>query len=164
MMDADALWSSLPIPSLLLDGFDVIVQSNPAAESFLNLSAKALVGAQVWDKVMIDAPLQDAYARARDGRTSLVINDVDVGSGMGAPMQCNVQISPLSGSDDLMLMMIDPDVHFHVLPRYDRDVAFEGIAFSDPGWPGPPQLGSSTEISESVRTKLLTTLRANWPA
>ena len=64
----------------------------------------------------------------------------------------------------LMLMMIDPDVHFHVLPRYDSDVAFEGIAFSDPGWPGPPQLGSSTEISESVRTKLLTTLRANWPA
>lgn len=64
----------------------------------------------------------------------------------------------------LMLMMIDPDVHFHVLPRYDSDVTFEGISFSDPGWPGPPQLGSSTEVDDGVRTKLLTTLRANWPA
>ena len=64
----------------------------------------------------------------------------------------------------LMLMMIDPDVHFHVLPRYDSTVAFEGVSFSDPGWPGPPQLGSSTEVDDSVRTKLLTTLRANWPA
>ena len=108
MMDGDALWSSLPIPALLLDGMDVIVQSNPAAEAFLNLSARSLTGASLWDKVMIDAPLEEAYARSRDNRTSLFINDVDVGSGMGAPMQCTVQVAPLSGSRDLMLMMISP--------------------------------------------------------
>lgn len=108
MMQADALWISLPIPALLLDGVDVIVQSNPAAESFLNLSAKALEGSSLWDKVMIDAPLEDAYARARNQRTSLFINDVDVGSGMGAPMQCNIQVAPLSGQEDLMLLMISP--------------------------------------------------------
>lgn len=63
----------------------------------------------------------------------------------------------------LMLMMIDPDVHFHVLPRYDSDIVFEGISFADPGWPGPPQLGSATSIDDRVREKLQAALRDNWP-
>ena len=51
------LWNSLPVPALLLAADDTIAASNPAAESFLNLSEKALSGAPVWDKVMIEAPL-----------------------------------------------------------------------------------------------------------
>ena len=31
----------------------------------------------------------------------------------------------------LMLMMVDPDVHFHVLPRYAETQEFEGIKFPD---------------------------------
>ena len=50
-----ALWYSLPVPALMLDGEDVIISSNPAAESFLNLSARALEGQRIWEKVMIDA-------------------------------------------------------------------------------------------------------------
>lgn len=64
----------------------------------------------------------------------------------------------------LMLMMIDPDVHFHVLPRYDSEVTFAGTAFADAGWPGPPQLGSHTPVDDDVRQTLLNTLRGNWPA
>ncbi len=37
----------------------------------------------------------------------------------------------------LMLMMVDPDVHFHVLPRYGVEQTFEGVTFPDAGWPGP---------------------------
>lgn len=108
MIDNSNLWSSIPVPALLLNGDDTIALSNSAAESFLNLSAKALVGADLWEKVMVDAPLEAAYSRAKDKGTSLFINDVDVGSGMGAPMLCNVQIAPLLGSDDMMIMMISP--------------------------------------------------------
>jgi diadenosine tetraphosphate (Ap4A) HIT family hydrolase len=54
----------------------------------------------------------------------------------------------------LALMMVDPQVHFHVLPRYAQEQTFEGIVFNDPAWPGPPDLKSSTDISESVRGKL----------
>ncbi len=103
-----ALWASLPVPALLLDGNDLITASNSAAETFLNLSTKALDGANLWDKVMINAPLEQAFARARRNRSSLFVNDVDVGSGMRAPMHCNVQIAPLLGSDDAMIMMISP--------------------------------------------------------
>jgi len=45
MINDTALWSSLPVPALLLDGEDIITASNSAAETFLNLSAKALHGA-----------------------------------------------------------------------------------------------------------------------
>ena len=64
----------------------------------------------------------------------------------------------------LMLMMVDPDVHFHVLPRYARPRQFAGATFSDPGWPGPPKLDHATEIEPAARHALLTTLRDAWPA
>lgn len=108
----NALWNSLPVPALLLNPDDTIADSNPAAEAFLNLSAKALENAVVWDKVMIDAPLEDAYARASTHRTSLFVNDVDVGSGERPPMQCNIQFAPLLSEDDeasrQMLMIFEP--------------------------------------------------------
>lgn len=40
----------------------------------------------------------------------------------------------------LMLMMVDPEVHFHILPRYDKDVEFKGQVFTDAFWPGPANL------------------------
>jgi two-component system nitrogen regulation sensor histidine kinase GlnL len=42
MIPNDALWASLPVPALLLAPDDTILEPNPAAELFLNLSAKAL--------------------------------------------------------------------------------------------------------------------------
>ena len=33
----------------------------------------------------------------------------------------------------LMLMMVDPDVHFHVLPRYAQPETFAGLEFTDAG-------------------------------
>ena len=40
----NAVWSSLPVPAILIDDGDRIVDVNPAAEGFLNSSAKALRG------------------------------------------------------------------------------------------------------------------------
>jgi diadenosine tetraphosphate (Ap4A) HIT family hydrolase len=40
----------------------------------------------------------------------------------------------------LMLRMVDPHVHFHVLPRYASARTFEGMTFEDPAWPKPPDL------------------------
>jgi two-component system nitrogen regulation sensor histidine kinase GlnL len=108
MILGEALWASLPVPSLMLDGDDIITMSNPAAESFLNMSTKALLGQTLWEKVLIDAPLEGPFRRARENRTSLFVNDVDVGSGERAPMLCNIQFSPLQGSDDKMIVMISP--------------------------------------------------------
>src|SRR5213595_2983591 len=35
----------------------------------------------------------------------------------------------------LMLMMVDPHVHFHVLPRYAKTQMFDGVEFRDASWP-----------------------------
>ena len=48
----------------------------------------------------------------------------------------------------LMLMMVDPHVHFHVIPRYSAPRQWHGIDFPDAGWPGPPQLKSAVELDE----------------
>ena len=42
----------------------------------------------------------------------------------------------------LMLMMVDPDVHFHVIPRYEGAREYTGATFGDGDWPGPPDVTS----------------------
>ena len=49
----------------------------------------------------------------------------------------------------LMLMMVDPHVHFHVLPRYDGIRSWSGTDFADAGWPGPPDLSSAVKLNEA---------------
>lgn len=62
----------------------------------------------------------------------------------------------------LMLMMVDPHVHFHVLPRYGTVQHYEGVSFADPGWPGPPDLKSATGLSDQQRQQLVWDLQTLW--
>ncbi len=62
----------------------------------------------------------------------------------------------------LMLMMVDPHVHFHVIPRYETPREFEGVPFADGGWPALPQLGGGVALDESLRDRLLARLKAIW--
>lgn len=64
----------------------------------------------------------------------------------------------------LMLMMVDPDVHFHVLPRYDGEREYDGKTFTDAGWPGPPALASNVALSEEEAATLAADFAARWPA
>ena len=108
MMDSAALWASLPVPAFLIDAGDKITDVNAAGEGFLNTSRKALVGQPVWDTLAIDAPVEEAFARAREQGTPLFVNDIDVGSGSRAPLQCGVQIASLQGQEGVMLLMVTP--------------------------------------------------------
>lgn len=62
----------------------------------------------------------------------------------------------------LMLMMVDPDVHFHVFPRYEGAREYHGQGFPDAGWPGPPRLDSGGVVPEELRDALLADLRKRW--
>lgn len=62
----------------------------------------------------------------------------------------------------LMLMMVDKQVHYHVIPRYQRVIDFAGKAWSDSGWPGVPNLAENkvdidklNEIRESIQANLI---------
>src|SRR5690606_6070645 len=60
----------------------------------------------------------------------------------------------------LMLMMVDPHVHFHVIPRYEGAREWGGLEFPDVGWPAVPQLGEAVTLGEAQRTALVAELEA----
>lgn len=62
----------------------------------------------------------------------------------------------------LMLMMVDPNVHFHVIPRYSEARSWGEIELPDQGWPGPPKLDSTTTLSESQIKSLVSDLSLNF--
>jgi diadenosine tetraphosphate (Ap4A) HIT family hydrolase len=62
----------------------------------------------------------------------------------------------------LMLMMVDPDVHFHVIPRYSGNRQFVGIDFHDRGWPGPPVLDAPDPVCAQALPALHAHLQAIW--
>lgn len=62
----------------------------------------------------------------------------------------------------LMLMMVDPEVHFHIIPRYETPVEFCNKVFKDTDWPKPPNLLQSIDFSEVYFNELLTTLRSDF--
>ena len=61
----------------------------------------------------------------------------------------------------LMLMMVDPNVHFHVIPRYSQPRNWNEIAFPDAGWPGPPNLGAAVPLTPDTSTALTAELALN---
>ena len=60
----------------------------------------------------------------------------------------------------LMLMMVDPHVHFHVIPRYEGAREWGGVAFPDAGWPALPQLGEAVKLEPAQREALVAELKA----
>lgn len=46
----------------------------------------------------------------------------------------------------LMLMMVDPHVHMHVIPRYEGAREWGGREFVDVGWPKVPDLGHAVAL------------------
>lgn len=62
----------------------------------------------------------------------------------------------------IMLMMVDPAVHFHIIPRYQNSVTFCGNKFYDHSWPAPPDLTHALEINDTFRDELLKTLQLDF--
>jgi len=64
----------------------------------------------------------------------------------------------------LMLMMVDPEVHFHIIPRYESAAEFAHRTYPDASWPGPPDLSNNIEIDDQTRLALLEQLRDKFEA
>ncbi|MCF8709452.1 HIT family protein [Rhizorhapis sp. SPR117] len=63
----------------------------------------------------------------------------------------------------LMLMMVDPHVHFHVFPRYEGEREAGGLTLADPSWPGPPDLGKARKLDDGEIVRLRDWLSDLWP-
>ena len=62
----------------------------------------------------------------------------------------------------LMLMMVDPNVHFHVIPRYEEPRSACGLTIPDPGWPALPSLGEAQDITTVQRDELRNLILGHW--
>lgn len=58
----------------------------------------------------------------------------------------------------LMLMMVDPHVHFHVLPRYEGSRSFDAVDYPDVGWPGMPVLSAAQALDATTTTRMVDAL------
>jgi diadenosine tetraphosphate (Ap4A) HIT family hydrolase len=63
----------------------------------------------------------------------------------------------------LMLMMVDPHVHFHVIPRYEGERSACGVTVTDAGWPKVPALGEAVELEPGQNEVLVGYLKGCWP-
>lgn len=59
----------------------------------------------------------------------------------------------------LMLMMVDPHVHFHVIPRYDGTREWNRREFVDVGWPKVPDLGHAVALEGDELARLVDWLK-----
>ncbi len=123
------IWASLPVPAFLVDRAGKFAEVNPAGETFLNSSAKSLLGIPAFDRLHIDAPMDEALDRARVNQSPLFINDVDVTTGERPPVQCNIQIAPMHDNAEIILLLISP-----------RDIA--------------DRLGRSMHVTSSARSAI----------
>lgn len=102
------IWASLPMPAILIDEGNRIEEINPAAESFLNTSARHVKGQPVLDVLAIDAEMDEGFARVRANQAALFINDVDVTSGERPPVHCTVQVAPVQDAPATLLLVLSP--------------------------------------------------------
>ncbi len=64
----------------------------------------------------------------------------------------------------LMLMMVDPDVHFHVIPRYPGSRQFGALTLADASWPNPPDLAQAQTLPADALAALTAELQQRWQA
>lgn len=62
----------------------------------------------------------------------------------------------------LMLMMVDPHVHFHVFPRYEDERSAAGLTLADLNWPGAPDLSKARKLSDAELPALRDWLKDYW--
>ena len=62
----------------------------------------------------------------------------------------------------LMYMMVDPEVHYHIIPRYSEQKHFKDTLFEDKGWPGLPALSKPNIVDKKLQMKIITYLRGKF--
>lgn len=55
----------------------------------------------------------------------------------------------------LMLMMVDPEVHYHIIPRYSKNIIYNRIKFVDYGWPSLPRLNKINNVPMEIKLELV---------
>lgn len=72
------------------------------------------------------------------------------------------RIAPAQKFNYLALMMVDPNPHFHAIPRYSAAVHAAGIAFTDVAYPRAPDLRCALELTAGQLGSIRSLLAEHW--
>ncbi|WP_370343793.1 two-component system sensor histidine kinase NtrB [Pararhodobacter marinus] len=106
-----AIFAALPMPAFLTGAEgtkEIILDCNTAAEQFCSVSSQVLRGEPAFDRLLIDAPMEEAVERARKNRAPIFINDCEVTTGERPPILCTLQLAPMNDNSDSLLMLVTP--------------------------------------------------------
>ena len=107
-IDYEKVWMSIPLPSIVLNKDDIVVEVNPPGEGFLNASSKSLKNKSIWELINIGASLEESYRKVKKFNSPLFVTDVKVGATGREPIPCNIQIAPIIGLDGSTILLIAP--------------------------------------------------------
>lgn len=96
------------------------------------------------------------------------LGDISEAAGADLPNVCkklenalNVSFGP-EKINYVALMMVDPHVHFHVIPRYSTSVKISDASISDIGWPKHPNMTEVADLSDVQMAAILEKLQKSW--
>jgi diadenosine tetraphosphate (Ap4A) HIT family hydrolase len=72
------------------------------------------------------------------------------------------RMAPVSKFNYLALMMVDPNPHFHAIPRYAEQVSAGDMSFSDDAFPKAPDLQCVHALSSEQLERLRRWLVQHW--
>jgi diadenosine tetraphosphate (Ap4A) HIT family hydrolase len=72
------------------------------------------------------------------------------------------RVAPASKFNYLALMMVDPNPHFHAIPRYAAEVHVDGRAYADTTFPNPPDLRCVLELTAEQLESMRRLLTEKW--
>jgi len=62
----------------------------------------------------------------------------------------------------IALMMVDPHVHFHIIPRYSGKITINEKNYYDIYWPKPPNILDKIDIDDSEKLYLIKFFQNNF--
>jgi diadenosine tetraphosphate (Ap4A) HIT family hydrolase len=72
------------------------------------------------------------------------------------------RIAPAVKFNYLALMMVDPNPHFHALPRYAAPLSLGGVGYSDADFPRPADVLRGLDIDAVTLDEWRAQLAAHW--
>ena len=110
------------------------------------------VGSMVVSSVQEHLNFTDLDPEAGADLTSILAEAEDAAKKIYGAVRINV----------VCLMMQDPLIHFHIIPRYDKAIMRYGMEWVDGDWPGPPlfhALNTSEEVLSSIKADIVDYLK-----
>lgn len=109
------------------------------------------------------------------GSLVLVVNE-DIRAFKDLPMEAYSELHQIIGEIEynlkklfnyekinyLALMMVDPQVHYHIIPRYSEVKTFGDLEVQDHGWPGLPKFDGFVELEGTYLKNLREHIITNW--